>query len=397
MKKPSVFVSSTCYDLKQVRADLKSFLESLGLDPVLSEYDDFPIDPGVSNLDNCLKAVEVKADIFLLIVGTRYGSLTDKGKTITNLEFLTARAKGIPLYVFVTRQILDVLPVWKANETADFSNVADSPRLFEFVANLRETGETWVFPFETAQDMFEALRTQLAYLFMDALDLRLRASKSGGLSPKLRQLSGPVLRLVIERPPGWEYLLLSEALQNGLNGLRDLKRDWTYGLPTGAGTRRSPSELLEWFMVKASDANRLIANIDNVINKVLPAALGPPGVSGEPEAIVYVADRIAVCYRDILEWKLEFQRCEVPDRVEKLKSLASCLCDNMVVEIEGFSQTLKTKLAEALAAVRSGQRAEVKITLKLTVPDLSGFKSELDRVGKLVRSGQLAWGQSSRF
>ena len=27
---PAVFLSSTCYDLKQVRADLKAFIESVG-------------------------------------------------------------------------------------------------------------------------------------------------------------------------------------------------------------------------------------------------------------------------------------------------------------------------------------------------------------------------------
>lgn len=43
--KPSVFVSSTCYDLKQVRVDLKNFIsEQLGYDAVLSEFDSFPID-----------------------------------------------------------------------------------------------------------------------------------------------------------------------------------------------------------------------------------------------------------------------------------------------------------------------------------------------------------------
>lgn len=34
---PAVFVSSTCYDLSQIRADLKIFIESIGLDPALSE------------------------------------------------------------------------------------------------------------------------------------------------------------------------------------------------------------------------------------------------------------------------------------------------------------------------------------------------------------------------
>lgn len=45
MKRPALFVSSTCYDLKQVRSDIRQFLEDLGLEPLLSEFDSFPINP----------------------------------------------------------------------------------------------------------------------------------------------------------------------------------------------------------------------------------------------------------------------------------------------------------------------------------------------------------------
>ena len=44
--KPVVFVSSTCFDLSQVRADLKEFIEDdCGFEPMLSDFNSFPIDP----------------------------------------------------------------------------------------------------------------------------------------------------------------------------------------------------------------------------------------------------------------------------------------------------------------------------------------------------------------
>ena len=88
---PTVFVSSTCYDLNQVRADLKQFLEGLGLGPLLSESPAFPINPESQTVENCLNAVKGRADIFVLIVGARYGSIDVSGKSITNLE---SRCKG---------------------------------------------------------------------------------------------------------------------------------------------------------------------------------------------------------------------------------------------------------------------------------------------------------------
>src|ERR1019366_4538137 len=104
------------------------------------------------------------------------------------------------IYVFVARAVLDVLPVWKANPTADFLSVADSSNLFEFVAGIKEGGEIWVFPFDTAQEMFEVLRAQLAYLFLGALELRAKVRGSGELSPALQGLHGTLIRLIIERP-----------------------------------------------------------------------------------------------------------------------------------------------------------------------------------------------------
>lgn len=45
-RRPAIFVSSTCYDLKQIRRNIQEFIENdLGYEAILSEYDSFPIDP----------------------------------------------------------------------------------------------------------------------------------------------------------------------------------------------------------------------------------------------------------------------------------------------------------------------------------------------------------------
>lgn len=45
-KVPTAFLSSTCYDLKQIRTDIKKFFEeNLGFDIFLSEYTSFPVNP----------------------------------------------------------------------------------------------------------------------------------------------------------------------------------------------------------------------------------------------------------------------------------------------------------------------------------------------------------------
>jgi len=390
MRRPRVFVSSTCYDLKQVRNDLKIFLEGHGLEAVLSEFDSFPVDPNASNLDNCLRAVEAKADIFVLIVGGRYGSDSSQGKSITNLEFLTAKAKGTPAYVFVLRSILDILPVWNANPSANFSGVVDSPKLFEFVVSLRDGGDTWVFPFDAAQDVCAALRTQFAYLFTDALVLRQRATIRN-LSTELQQLRGPSLRLVIERPFAWEYLLFGQVLDDEIKKFGDLKRDWQYGIATGPGSSRTPRQAFALIQEKMPYVMRIARNIENIVNCALPDAFGPPGVSGDPENIVYAAKKFASLYSEVLEWKLDFSRIAVHDELRALLSVTSKLCDNVIPEIESFSVTYRDAVKEAIAAHVPGQPTVTDLKLVLTSPSLEEYNKELERVEALCQSGKLQW------
>src|SRR4051794_26361281 len=104
---PGVMVSSTFYDLKQVRLDLTRFIaDDLGYTPLLSELPSFPVDPDLDTIENCRARVERDADIFVLIVGARYGSIDSATlKSVTNLEFLSARQKGIPIFAFIEKGI----------------------------------------------------------------------------------------------------------------------------------------------------------------------------------------------------------------------------------------------------------------------------------------------------
>src|SRR6266498_2099596 len=92
---PAVFLSSTFYDLRQVRADLADFVaDRLGYRLLASEHPSFPIDPSNDAIENCRSRVEADTDVMILIIGGRYGSVPSGGsKSVTNLEYLAARGK----------------------------------------------------------------------------------------------------------------------------------------------------------------------------------------------------------------------------------------------------------------------------------------------------------------
>ncbi|MDD2778201.1 MAG: DUF4062 domain-containing protein, partial [Methanocellales archaeon] len=73
MAKPKVFVSSTYYDLKHLRSSLENFIESLGFEAILSEKGNIAFTPDIPLDESCYREAG-NADIFVIIIGGRYGS-----------------------------------------------------------------------------------------------------------------------------------------------------------------------------------------------------------------------------------------------------------------------------------------------------------------------------------
>jgi hypothetical protein len=70
MAKPRIFVSSTYYDLRHIRAVLEGFIRQLGYEPVLFEKGAIPFRHDKTLEENCLSEIDA-CDILILIVGGR--------------------------------------------------------------------------------------------------------------------------------------------------------------------------------------------------------------------------------------------------------------------------------------------------------------------------------------
>jgi len=235
------------------------------------------------------------------------------------------------------------------------------------------------------------LRTQLAYLFADALELRTRASISGVLTSRYKHLNGRELRLIIERPSFWEHQLFSEALQREISASASLRRDWAYNLALGSETSVRPKQFVQCFQEKNSEAQRIAGNLQTLFNRALPIAFGPAGQSGDPEGILYVAERVGNIYRSLMEWKLDFFRMSMAEELLQLRKLAASLIDNTITEIEEFVLRLSAELADALNSPQCGSSRQITLTLTLTVADQKPLNEEINRLSELVAIGEIEW------
>jgi hypothetical protein len=94
-----VFISSVMRDFQVERQAAKQAVEALDLRPVMAE--DFGSKPH-SPKTACLEGVRA-SDIYIGIVGPRYGYVTPKGASVTEEEFEEARKRGVPILWFVKK------------------------------------------------------------------------------------------------------------------------------------------------------------------------------------------------------------------------------------------------------------------------------------------------------
>ena len=138
MNKTKIFVSSTCFDLEQIREDLRKNILEMGHEPILSELPTFSVLPDLDTLSNCKRNVKENSDIFILIIGGKRGSLDPASKkSIVNIEYDIAVQNHKDVFVFVDERVYNLLEVWRTNKDADFSSVVEDSYVFEFIESIK--------------------------------------------------------------------------------------------------------------------------------------------------------------------------------------------------------------------------------------------------------------------
>lgn len=174
---PKVFVSSTCYDLKYIRENLKYFINNIGYEPILSEDGDVFYDPDKHTHDSCLSEINL-CQIFVLIIGGRFGGKYINGdKSITNMEYETAKKTRIPIFALVDSSTYSSHHVYtenkknvKVNENDIKYPGVDRVEIFDFIDEVRRSSvNNAIQPFQNYIDIEHYLKKQWAALLYNYL------------------------------------------------------------------------------------------------------------------------------------------------------------------------------------------------------------------------------------
>src|SRR4051812_48071064 len=92
-----IFVSSTFADLQEERQQVSNTLAKAGY--IAAGMELFPA-TDQQQLEYIKRIID-RSDYYVVIVGGRYGSLAEDGKSYTEKEFEYAQSKGIPVLAFL--------------------------------------------------------------------------------------------------------------------------------------------------------------------------------------------------------------------------------------------------------------------------------------------------------
>lgn len=203
MSSPRIFVSSTYYDLKHVRSSLENFIEQLGFESILSEKGDIAYAPDIALDESCYREV-CNADIFVLIVGGRYGAeksqstkkipkhFYDRYDSITKQEYKSAVEKNIPTYILIEKNVYADFETYlknKSNETISYAHV-DSISIFYLIEEIfSQPRNNPMHHFDRYSEIEEWLKGQWAGLFKELLTRMNNQQQFTSLSSQVKELS----------------------------------------------------------------------------------------------------------------------------------------------------------------------------------------------------------------
>lgn len=202
MARPRVFVSSTYYDLKHIRSSIERFVESLGFESILSEKGEIAFAPDQPLDESCYREA-ANADLFVLVIGGRYGSEASSGRkkepasffdrydSITKKEYESATVRDIPIYILIEGGVYSEYQTYlrnKENEDVKYAHV-DSANIFRLIEEiLSRPRNNPVHTFERFADIESWLREQWAGMFRELLQRQSQHKQLATLTSQVAEL-----------------------------------------------------------------------------------------------------------------------------------------------------------------------------------------------------------------
>ncbi len=250
----TIFLSSTCYDLKDLRAELEKFLNDKGHTLLLSDRADFPVNIGTHRHDVCIENVG-KCDLYVLVIDSRFGAKYYKNESIsiTWAEYKEAIRTDRLIMSFVRKEVFNERLSFKQtkknfsetlkkhlvdgkpfneNEVDEIVSllrpyITDNEKTFDFIDEIQlDPRGIWCQPFDDSTDV----KVQLANIYATRHSLLNPAEPELAISSSeiaLSALSGSTASFITKNYElGDTKNVSAEILQSAIDKIPENVKPW---------------------------------------------------------------------------------------------------------------------------------------------------------------------------
>lgn len=217
--------------------------------------------------------------------------------------------------------------------------------------------KNWIFKFKNAKDIIKEVKIQFAFLMNEGLELKKLFRNK--ISAKILRYPEKVIRIAVEKPKAWEYLLFVEALEYNLQKQQDLEQDLFYGMYLDENILlTNPQEILDLCRSRLSELQNKVNLLKILLTQGFKDAVE---IHREPDRILYIAERTIDIYKAIGEWKLNFKKYMFPIEYRGLWEAMTRWGNSIIIGIEAFIPMAREKLKLTL----SQQENEIELTMPI--------------------------------
>jgi hypothetical protein len=355
----------------------------MGHIPVMSEFTSFRVDPRLETVENCRNNVEQNADLFVLIIGGKRGSLdTTAHKSIVNLEYEAACLSGLDIIVFVEAAVMALLPVWQNNNEGSFAPVVDSNEVFTFIASIRDE-QRWTYTFTREVEIFDVLKIQIS----GQLRYLLESRRKGHLNELelYRNETSEAQRLVRKREPFWEYLVTAELLEARLAKAKKEFGLIQAGCVLGPHSTLNGLAYLAWVTDKFPEMTGTVHRLAYVFETEVMQAWGPPGISGKPREILEASDHVGRILQALVLLEDQIFRTHGPDATASVRAVMLGITQEVSEVVTEAVSSLREYIATAKSLKPDAQPMVVKIALNFRFTKADAFAEALKEIKAKIK------------
>ena len=173
MAKPRIFISSTFYDLRQIRSDIDLSIETLGYEAIRNEEGDIPYGKEEALEEYCYNEIK-SIDILISIIGGRFGTEAKQNAySISQTELRKALKEKKQVYIFIDKNVLSEYETYQLNKDKEDVKYkfVDNIKIYQFIEEVKNlNANNNIKGFETATEITRYLKEQFAGLFQRFLE-----------------------------------------------------------------------------------------------------------------------------------------------------------------------------------------------------------------------------------